>query len=69
MKTEPEIRAIIDTLITKIKDINKNPEKYNLFLFRDNCNKKIECLVKITHMYEILDESVPKEVFDLMKAD
>lgn len=66
MKTENEIQDRIETLVDKIKEINSNPEKHNLFIHSDNLKKRLEHFVEISHLYEVLEERVPKEIYDIV---
>lgn len=66
MRTESEIKKRINELIEKIKSIKINAHPENHLIFGDETRLQLECLNEISHLSWVLNEPVPRVVFELI---
>jgi hypothetical protein len=65
MKSEAEIRERLTELTKKMKGIKVHRDNY--LMYSDEIKVKLDCLAEIRHLCWILDEPVPKNIFDLIR--
>lgn len=73
MKTETEIREWLNQVIEKMKaikadsesDLYGQPKKNNYMIRASMMKESLELLNEAAVLYQVLEEKIPKEVFDL----
>jgi len=65
MRSEAEIRERITELTKKMKGIKVHRDNY--LMYSDEIKVKLDCFEEIRHLCWILDEPVPRNIFDLIR--
>ncbi|HEX7576249.1 MAG TPA: hypothetical protein VF360_07705 [Candidatus Methanoperedens sp.] len=65
MKLEAELRERIDELTKKMKDMEIHRDNY--LMYYDEMKVMLGCLAEVRHLCWVLDEPVPKNIFDLIR--